>query len=428
MKPPFSFLLLILELVPGLAHAEGLRAAAAKCDITPPVGHPMWGYSARHDAPCQGVMDPLHARVLVLEADGKRLALISLDLGRALTRDSMARFRRLIEPQRIEALFVVGSHTHHGPVLEVEDWPTPDKPYVRELEAKLARSMEQAVASLRPAKIGLTTKEVLLNRNRHSKLADRPVDRELTVLRVEDKNGQPMAHAVNFAAHPTMRDAKDLRFSADFPGVMAQLVEQKTGVPCLFLQGAAGDLSPNPLADAKGADAFGRQLGEQVLTLIERIRCDTPSRSSLDYRSQEFRFASTVDLSSPLVKLALGRAFFPQLIQFYQREYQQGVRPSVSVALLNQNLAIVGVSGEVFCGHALSFKRRARMEHVLFLGYCNDYHQYFPTIEALAEGGYGTQPPVSLAEPGAGERMIDQALLMLYRMRGKIVDQPAPMP
>ena len=85
-----------------------------------------------------------------------------------------------------------------------------------------------------------------MNRNRHSQRPDKPVDRELLVLRVEDGDGKPIAHAVNFAAHATMQDSKILKFSADYPGALAGLVKKETGVPCLFLQGAAGDLSPNP--------------------------------------------------------------------------------------------------------------------------------------------------------------------------------------
>jgi hypothetical protein len=60
----------------------------------------------------------------------------------------------------------------------------------------------------------------------------------------------------------------------------------------------------------------------------------------------------------------------------------------------------------------------------LFLGYCNDYQQYFPTIEAAGEGGYGADPAVSPVEVGAGERMIDQALVHLYKMRGKLPTIP----
>ena len=117
---------------------------------------------------------------------------------------------------------------------------------------------------------------------------------------------------------------------------------------------------------------------------------------------------------------ALDFAFFPALIDFYVLEYRDGVRPHLTTALLAGKIGIVGVSGEFFSGHALSLKKRARLDHVLFLGYCNDYHQYFPTIEAASEGGYGTTPEISPAELGAGERIMDRALLDLYEMAGKI--------
>ena len=57
------------------------------------------------------------------------------------------------------------------------------------------------------------------------------------------------------------------------------------------------------------------------------------------------------------------------------------------------------------------------------MGYCNDYQQYFPTIQAVAEGGYGTVPPVASAEIGAGEKLADRALIRLYQLRGKLGEQ-----
>src|SRR5207244_1586791 len=131
-----------------------------------------------------------------------------------------------------------------------------------------------------------------------------------------------------------------------------------------------------------------------------------------------------IDLGNPFVKAALGQAFFPSIVDFFEREYREGIRPHLTVALLDGRIGFVGVSGEFFCGHALSLKRRARLEHVFFLGYCNDYQQYFPTIEAAAEGGYGADATVSPVEVGAGERMIDRALIHLYKMRGKLADLP----
>jgi hypothetical protein len=94
--------------------------------------------------------------------------------------------------------------------------------------------------------------------------------------------------------------------------------------------------------------------------------------------------------------------------------------------LLDGRIGIVGVSGEFFCDHALHLKRRARLEHLLFLGYCNDYQQYFPTIQAVAEGGYGADATVSPVELGAGERVMDQALIDLLEMQGKIKGRDLP--
>jgi hypothetical protein len=89
---------------------------------------------------------------------------------------------------------------------------------------------------------------------------------------------------------------------------------------------------------------------------------------------------------------------------------------------LDGKIGFVGLSGEFFCDHSLSLKKRARLEHVFFLGYCNDYHQYFPTIEAASEGGYGADATVSAAEVGAGELMMNRAVIRLYQMRGKLTD------
>jgi hypothetical protein len=409
---------LVLTLCRPLTAAE-LQAGAAKVEITPPTGYAMWGYAARHDKPSEGVLDPLYARALVLAVGEEKIAVVSLDLGRAPTRESTERIREKVKKAAgIEHLFLCASHTHHGPVLELDNWPDAKKPYVRELEQKLEDVIIEANNSLKSARIGVASKDCKLNRNRHSQLEEKAVDRELLALRVEDADGKPVAHAVNFAAHPTMQDAKVLKFSADYPGALAALVEKETGVPCLFLQGAAGDLSTNP-GDEGGLEKFGQALGREALSLIKSIRCTASEKPTLTAREDDFQFKSRLDLSKPLTRKLLSSAFFPDLVAFYEREYRDGVRPHLTTALLDGKIGFVGVSGEFFCGHALSLKRRARLEHLFFLGYCNDYQQYFPTIEASAEGGYGTDAMVSPVEIGAGEQVMDRALTQLYKMRGK---------
>ena len=131
-------------------------------------------------------------------------------------------------------------------------------------------------------------------------------------------------------------------------------------------------------------------------------------------------FASRTDFANPIVKAAYQKAFFPELIPNYIDEYAAGIRPRLTVALLNGNVTLVGISGEFFSNHAIRLKQRARVKQLFFFGYANGYHQYFPTIEAIAEGGYGADPAVSPVAVGAGEGIMDMALIRIYQMLGRI--------
>src|SRR5262249_40075839 len=153
--------------------------------------------------------------------------------------------------------------------------------------------------------------------NRHSKRGDAPVDPELLVLPVEDKDSKPIAHLVNFAPHPTILRSKLLKFSADYPGAMAALVKKEISPPCMFLQRAADRLSAN-LQKEDTAEKFGQMLGREVLALAEKIRCAAPDSPKLQTHEEDFQFKSRIDIGNPLVKTALSAAFFPKLIEFYE--------------------------------------------------------------------------------------------------------------
>jgi neutral ceramidase len=401
-------------------RAEPIRAGAAKIDITPPIGAAMWGYAARRDAASIGVDDPLHARALVLEVGKQKLAIVSLDLGRAPTRGSMAILRKAVKQQTgIETLFLVASHTHHGPVLELDDWPKGARPYVRELEEKLAKVLADADAALKPARWGLVAVEVPFNRNRHTKGKDAPLDRECIVVKLEDDKGKTIAHLVNYAAHPTMTDAMTMKFSADYPGFLAAHVEKELGGACLFLQGAGADLSVNSQGKS-GPKAFGEFFGGWVVDQCRKLECNTTDMKPFQVREHDFTFGKRFDIGNPLIRTAYSIIFFKGIVDFFEREYREGIRPHLTTVLLDGKIGLVGVSGEFFCSHSLHLKKRAGLEHLMFFGCCNDYQQYFPTIEAVAAGGYGADTTVSPVEIGAGERMMNQALINLLEMRGKI--------
>jgi hypothetical protein len=216
-----------------------------------------------------------------------------------------------------------------------------------------------------------------------------------------------------------MIPAQTLKFSADYVGAMKETVEKEMGGRAVFMQGSAGDQSANPGTNS-GYQAFGKALGLEVIKLASSLEPAQVTKPSLIVKEDRFQFTSRTDLSNPQVRAAYSSAFFPELIPNFMDEYAQGVRPRLTVALLNGDIALVGASGEFFSNHSIRLKERARVKQLFFFGYCNGYHQYFPTIEAVAEGGYGADSGVSPVAVGGGEQIMNTALLWLYQMRGKI--------
>ncbi|MBI5800380.1 MAG: neutral/alkaline non-lysosomal ceramidase N-terminal domain-containing protein [Verrucomicrobia bacterium] len=412
----------------GLAAEAVFKAGAAKRDITPKEAVPMWGYGARHDMLSTGAIDTLHAAAVVIQAGDKKLAIVGLDLGRSPSEKSLQNIRQRIKAEAgIEHSLVAGSHTHHGPVLELSDADGKGKGrfdasirYYQQLEDGIVTAIVEADRKLAPAKFATGAADLDgFNRNRHTKLPLKPVDRSLTVMRFDDTSGKPLAVLVNFTGHPTSLPAQTLKFSADYVGAMKAAVEKDFGGTAIFMQGASGDLSIN-----KGTNAdhvgFGQALAREVVKLAASLQPAVVAKPSLVVREERFRFESRSDLNNPLIRLGYSFAFFPELVANFADEFADGIRPRLTVAVLNGDTALVGASGEFFCQHALRLRERARVERLFFFGYSNGYHQYFPTIEAAAEGGYGADNQVAPAAVGAGEQLMNTALTWVFQMQGKL--------
>lgn len=404
------------------------KAGAGKRDVTPKEPVPMWGYGARHAELSTGTLDPLHASAVVIQAGDQKLAIVGLDLGRSPAEKTAQNVRaRIKEKAGIEHSFISGSHTHSGPVLELSDEEGKGKGkfdaalrYYQELEDGIVAAILEADAKLVPAR--LATGMVKLNgfnRNRHTKMEPKPVDSDLGVVRLDGTNGRPIAVIVNFTAHPTMISGSVLQFSADYVGALKATVEKEFGGSAVFMQGAAGDMSANK-GENKDYLEFGQALGREVVKLAAGLKPEEVANPALVVKEERFKFGSRTDWNNPGIRAAFSAAFFPELIPNYIDEYRDGIRPRLTVALLNGDTAMVGASGEFFCHHSLRLKERARVKQLFFFGYCNGYHQYFPTIEAVAEGGYGADATVSPVEVGAGEKMMNTALTWIYQMQGKI--------
>ncbi|GMW01343.1 MAG: hypothetical protein AMXMBFR84_24800 [Candidatus Hydrogenedentota bacterium] len=413
------------------------RAGFAKRDITPSESVPLWGYDAenRPDNLSKGVLDPLNAKCVVIQAGDKKLAIVGLDLGRAPNEPLIKSVRDEVSGQYgIDFLLLCASHTHHGPAMEFEDRDGYGRGpfdasirYYKELRQKLVDVIGEASTALTDARIGFDTKQCLLNRNRHSQIEPIPCDRDLTVIRIDDDGGNILALLVNYQAHPTVHPPQNNKFTAEFPGVMMAAVEKELSTNCIFIQGAAGDLQCEMDDDLWGEKDFIQEIGlalaKEVIDMAPGIQITRPASPSLVGDRKRYTCSLRLDFSQPGLREMYAGAFTPELTNCFFDKYADGeMHPRLSTVLLNDNLYFVGASGEFFCEHAQNLKSRIRDAKVVFAGYCNGHDMYFPTIKGAAEGGYGADPGVAWAALGTAERMMDDALIQFYKYRGRFED------
>ncbi|MBX3420164.1 MAG: neutral/alkaline non-lysosomal ceramidase N-terminal domain-containing protein [Pirellulaceae bacterium] len=401
-------------------------AGAGQADVTPTEPVPMWGYGSRKDALSVGTLDPLMATAIVIQAGEDKLAIVGLDLGRSPNELSMQRIRERIKAVGIDYSMMAGSHTHHGPVLELADSPgrgqgkfNASLRYYQRLEDGIVAAILDANKNLVPAKLATGSVDLEgFNRNRHSKMQPPPLDRSLAVMQLVGKDSDKViATLVNFAAHPTSLPDSQNEFSSDYVGALRTEIESSLGGQAVFMQGASGDLSTNRGPHGDHAQ-YGRALGKEAVKLARTLKPQEVPNPSLKVREDRFTFKPRTDLNNPLIRAAYTMAFFPELVACFVDEYAEGVRPRITVALLNGQIALVGGSGEFFCAHAINLRKRARVDQLFFFGYCNGYHQYYPTIEGAAEGGYGADSQVAPAAVGAGEQLMNTSLEWIFRMQG----------
>ena len=281
----------------------------ARAEITPSLDtySRNWGAST-HDF-ATGVHRPLTATALTIQESPESipLVLISADLGWWRTQSDEA----LVRGGVLEALglpeanvLLCLTHTHAGPVLT-------DKAYLEFLRATLAQLAQQALANAQPATVtvGQTTCPLAVNRDLpgsadvlltgFNPTAPLP-DQTLLVARVTaDRDSSLLATWVNYACHPTVLGPDNTLLSPDYLGALRETVEGATqSAPCLFLQGASGELSAREqyVADLEVVERHGRCVGYAALSALESL---LPPRQALAFTGVRSSGAPLPEFSLP---------------------------------------------------------------------------------------------------------------------------------
>jgi hypothetical protein len=272
------------------------RFGLARCDVTPPVGiyHRMWG-AATHER-ATGVHRPLTATAMVFRSREGPLTseteqvLVAVDACLLWDREMVSLHKTVCGANGLaaEQLLVTFSHTHGAGLMGLERVDLPGGElipgYLEDLTRRVAGLVAEAHASVRPATItyGVGRCNLAAHRDFHDEASGQyvcgfnpegPADDTVLVARVTGEAGTALATVVNYACHPTTLAWQNTLLSPDYPGAMRELVERATGVPCVFLQGASGDLGPREgfVGDPAVADRNGRQLGYAALAALEAL-------------------------------------------------------------------------------------------------------------------------------------------------------------
>jgi neutral ceramidase len=396
----------------GMALAQW-QAGFARQEITP--AGPFWqsGYAARTH-PSEGVLSPLHLKVLVLDdGRGERMAFLTADLiaiPRGVSDQICAEAQRLYGFERRQIL-LNASHTHGGPSvpgnLEMWDWNEATRRQVREygsfIAATAVRLLGEALEQRQPVSVTYHEGRAGFAVHRRQPTANGiklgvnpagPTDHTVPVLSVKKRDGSQLAVLFGYACHNTTIQATEYRLHGDYAAHAQQELEDAGLGGALFMTLCAGDQSPNPRGTPALAAAHGKALAESVRSALAQPGRRVEAR----LRSQFLLAALPLQLFTREQfqrEREQGNEWQKRRAQLWldridQRTASQFVDCPVQAVRLGREWLLVAMGGEVVVEYCLRIRERHARKGlaVSAAGFSNDVFGYVPTKAMLAEGGY----------------------------------------
>lgn len=251
---------------------DGLRAGAAKEDITPP--------ESKLLHPGDSIRDHLFARAIVVRSGNSCGVLVGLDQGGArndMVQDALARASQAINcPQ--ENFVLSATHTHSGATGGLGGDPN-----AKVVADAVVKAVTEANAKLAPARIAFGTGNVYLNVNRdlfdkkwyQGPNPDAGSDKTLAVVALIGQDDLPIGFYMNYAMHPINFYQSGV-VSADFPGEASRYIERRYDqkAVAIFSQSASGN--QNPLLLGSMFRMYGTR-GRQPALADDRYGQPTPA-------------------------------------------------------------------------------------------------------------------------------------------------------
>ncbi len=396
-----GIVIIITKIAVAQQPAKVFKASVVKVDITPDEPKMLLGYAARKST---GINDRIYHRIVAMDDGVKQFFLVSTDICvmSPSEYDHVAEILQKdlgIDP---ENFWWTLTHTHSAPEVGVPGLPEVfmgdrykhdvDTAYTSMVEQSLIKGITEARSKLVKAKLGVGWGFSLANINRRaidvdgkSSLGLNPegaVDRKIGLIRLDKEDGSPLALIANYAIHGTVLGPAQTEISGDAPGIVSEYVEQKLGVPLLFINGAAGNLAPiysvYPNPKAGHLSQFRVLLGDKILSANKEI---------VSVRSDVKLFTGSLIIETPRKP----NLSWPKDLARYSQTSANGdhmVLLPARFLKINEDVAIWSLPVELFCEISNEIRDRSPFPFTFFFGYTNGWLGYLPTEKEWKHGGY----------------------------------------
>lgn len=407
------------------AQPGDLLLATFRCDVTPPLGHPLCGGWIK---PVEAVDDPLLAKGIILEQGDERYVICAVDWCLLQTGAYDLFRRKLAEAADTPAsrVAVQTVHQHNAPVADLDAQRildgVPGAPRHLDIEFfgdvtdRVAESVRRARGSVaRVTHIGLGKANVeKFASNRRVRLADGKIhprysstqdpaleaapegliDPWLRTVTFLDGD-RPLARMHYYATHP-MSYYGDGRVTADTVGLARERLEREEGVPQIYFTGCAGNItagkhndgSPQARVALTGRihDAMRRSVAATVVAPATRADWATADvalalRTEPEWSEARARATVADTNAAPVAQLnaALNLAWIERV----------KARPTVPLSRLRIGpVTLLHLPAESFIEYQLYAQSLRSDDFIAVAAYGEGGPGYICSDAALEEGGY----------------------------------------
>ncbi len=394
--------------------AQGLQVGAAKAIITP---HPLLPVSGGIGTPTPAsiAQGDLYVRVMVIEQHGTKVAFVGIDnLGwPAVLGD---RSRALVKHVPAANILIGATHTHSAPdaygFADQSGRSYADTAYLRRCILTMAKTIDQAATSLKPARLRIATGEAegKIAYNYYAEQLYDPRCGVIQAVSIDDKGREhTIGTLINYAIHPEVIGSDQGILSPDLCGPLYDRLEDQLGGVAIFINGAQGGMitADNRREDSKEDRTWqeclriGKSLADEAIRIVKSQPFEEDPQLHIESSTLTF------PITSPLIKLVLSTS--PLLNESITLD-----SISTMVNLVNLGAAqMLTIPGEALPNIGYYLKRKMKGKDNFLLGLTNDAFGYILTeVDFDSFKRYEYISTTSLGEM-TGEIFIDHALQLI---------------